>query len=362
MRKYIVFTVLAALILTACTSTAHKYVVEGIVLDESMNKQTASLYDYETDNPIASTQVANGKFQFTGNIEKATIMRLELSQYVVDFILENGKITLDLSNPANIKTEGTPLNNEMSAYKLALSALVDAANEEIMTIMQDEKVDQATRMIQAQKAIAPYSAKIDTLISGVFLRNKDNVLGAFVLWKAENYLKEEQLYKLYSEAGELVNTFKPLQVNAARIAKFGQTLPGMPFTDFTIQNGNVNGTAASLSDYVGKGKYVLVDFWASWCGPCTAELPVLTEVYNQYKGKKIELLGVAVWDERAASLRAIEQHKTPWPQILEANDIPTTLYGIRGIPHIILFGPDGKIIARNLRGEELKAKVAEVMK
>jgi thiol-disulfide isomerase/thioredoxin len=124
----------------------------------------------------------------------------------------------------------------------------------------------------------------------------------------------------------------------------------------------VNGTAASLSDDVGKGKYVLVDFWASWCGPCTAELPVLTEVYNQYKGKKFELLGVAVWDERDASLRAIEQHKTHWPQILDANDIPTTLYGIRGIPHIILFGPDGKIIARNLRGAALKAKVAEVMK
>ncbi|MDR2231502.1 MAG: AhpC/TSA family protein [Tannerella sp.] len=361
MRKYIFLTLMAALMLAACTSSQNKYVVDGIVLDESFEKQTASLYDYDTDSHIAGTLVADGKFQFKGNIEKAKIMRLELGQYVVDFILESGKITLDLSNPVNIKIEGSPLNNELSDYKTEMSGLVDAANEEIMTIMGNEDVDEATRLAQAQKAIEPYTAKMEDLISGTFNRNKDNVMGAFVLWNAENYLTEEQLYKLYADAGDLVSTFKPLEANAPRIAKFGQTLPGMQFTDFTIEKGNTDGSPASLSDYVGKGKYVLVDFWASWCGPCTAELPVLNEVYNKYKGKKFELLGVAVWDERDASLNAIKEHNTPWPQILDAIDTPTTLYGIRGIPHIILFGPDGKIIARNLRGEELKEKVAEVM-
>jgi len=95
--------------------------------------------------------------------------------------------------------------------------------------------------------------------------------------------------------------------------------------------------------------------------PCIAEIPVLLDVYNKYKGNKFELLGVAVWDKLDETLKSIETHNTPWPQILDAGDIPTTLYGISGIPHIILFGPDGTIVARDLRGDHLKAKVAEVM-
>ena len=135
----------------------------------------------------------------------------------------------------------------------------------------------------------------------------------------------------------------------------------MLFIDFTIENGNLDGSKASLSDYVGKGKYVLVDFWASWCGPCIAEIPVLMEVYNKYKGDKFEILSVAVWDKREETLKSLEKHKIPWPQIIDADKIPTDLYGIKGIPHIILFGPDGKIIQRGLRGNALKAKVAEVI-
>ena len=136
----------------------------------------------------------------------------------------------------------------------------------------------------------------------------------------------------------------------------------MPFTDFTIENGNLDGSKVSLSDYVGNGKYLLVDFWASWCAPCIAEIPTLKEVYSKYKGDKFEILGIAVWDKREETLKSLEKHNTTWSQIIDANRIPTELYGIDGIPHIILFGPDGTIVARGLRGDALKAKIAEIMK
>ena len=106
---------------------------------------------------------------------------------------------------------------------------------------------------------------------------------------------------------------------------------------------------------------VVVDFWASWCGPCRAETPVLAEIYNQYKNKDLEVLGVAVWDNPENTQKAIEELKITWPQILNAGDKPTKLYGINGIPHIILFGPDGTIISRDLRGDAMKAKVKEVI-
>lgn len=134
---------------------------------------------------------------------------------------------------------------------------------------------------------------------------------------------------------------------------------GQMFTDFQAE---YDGKTYKLSDYVGRGKYVLVDFWASWCGPCKAEIPNLIKVYNQYKGDKFEVLGVATWDEPKASLKTIEQMQIPYPQILNAQRAGSDAYGITGIPQIILFGPDGTILKRDLRGEQIEATIKELLK
>ncbi len=120
-----------------------------------------------------------------------------------------------------------------------------------------------------------------------------------------------------------------------------------------------DGRPVKLSDY--RGKYVLLDFWASWCGWCRAEFPVLKEVYAKYKDQNFELLGIAVNDDREKTLKAMKEDGVTWPQILNTGKVAMEAYGIAGIPEIILFAPDGKILARGLRGDELKAKVVEVM-
>jgi len=113
-----------------------------------------------------------------------------------------------------------------------------------------------------------------------------------------------------------------------------------------------------FSDYVGKGKYVLVDFWASWCGPCRREVPNIINVWNKYKGDSFDVLGVAVWDEPDNTKKAIEELGIEYDQIINAQRIPTDIYGIEGIPQIMLFGPDGTILRRDLRGEEIEKAVA----
>jgi thiol-disulfide isomerase/thioredoxin len=140
-----------------------------------------------------------------------------------------------------------------------------------------------------------------------------------------------------------------------------KTAVGRIFTDFTIENGNLDNTPAKFSDYIGKGKYILVDFWASWCGPCRKEIPNLKKVYEKYKGDKFDILGVAVWDKRDATLKAIEEEGMKWNQIIDAQTVPTEIYGIQGIPHIVLFAPDGTIVERNLRGDGIGKKIAEVL-
>ena len=117
-----------------------------------------------------------------------------------------------------------------------------------------------------------------------------------------------------------------------------------------------------LSDYVGKGSYVLVDFWASWCAPCRAEIPNLIKAYNDYKDKGLVVLGVATWDKPEDTMRAIEELEIPYPQIMNAQNAGSDAYGIEGIPEIILFAPDGKIEARGLRGSAIEARLKNIYK
>lgn len=137
------------------------------------------------------------------------------------------------------------------------------------------------------------------------------------------------------------------------------TAIGQKFTDFSGKA--VDGSEVSLSDYVGKGTYTLVDFWASWCGPCRAESPHVAQLYNEYKDKGLTVLGVAVWDKPEHTKKAIKELNINWPQIIDTGMTPMDLYGVNGIPFIILFGPDGTIIARDLRGEAMIKKVTEVL-
>ena len=131
------------------------------------------------------------------------------------------------------------------------------------------------------------------------------------------------------------------------------------FLDFTASL--PGGGTAKLSDFVGHGKYILVDFWASWCGPCRGEIPNIKRVYETYHGDRFDIVSVAVWDEPDDSREAISEEGLVWNQLIDAGRIPTDLYGIEGIPYLILFGPDGSIVARDIRGPQIGAAVAKAL-
>ena len=134
---------------------------------------------------------------------------------------------------------------------------------------------------------------------------------------------------------------------------------GDMFRDFTIVQDPAAPEASTVnfSDYVGKGKYILVDFWASWCPPCRAEIPVVAKVYEKYAGENFDVVSVAVSDKPEDSKKAAKELGVVWNSIINAQRIPGDLYGIKYIPQIMLFGPDGKLIAFDLREEGIEAAV-----
>lgn len=133
--------------------------------------------------------------------------------------------------------------------------------------------------------------------------------------------------------------------------------PSRPFTDFSVV---YKGKTTRLSDYVGRGQYVLVDFWASWCAPCREEIPSIIAAYNKYKEKGLQVLGVAVSDKPAHTEAAVKELGITYPQIINAQNTPSEAYHFRGIPYVLLFAPDGTILARGLRGEDIEKKLAEI--
>ena len=195
-------------------------------------------------------------------------------------------------------------------------------------------------------------------------KNPDNEVAVQVLMNLRGLIEDEQASEIISampaemlEREDVAALKKGLD---ARVA----TAEGKPFVDFTV-NSVVGQTRSvppqpkyaevKLSDYVGKGKYILLDFWSPWCGPCRREMPNIKAVYDKYKGDKFDVVSIAVWEREPVDVTIETAAKLgmDWNQINNGQREPAELYGVEGIPHLILFGPDGTILKRGFHGAEI---------
>ena len=318
--------------------------------------------------PLDTTTVKNGKFVFSGDFDgAATRFILPIhngkNTAMADFLLENADIDLTISDDPKVrpivKTEGAA--NKLQKEYDALMAPYDKEMEKPWSIVTDSvssKEDKAKA-----RAIVDSISDIKKSLTKVFtVAHIPSAYSDYLyVMNGRTFSEPERdIIEKKMEEGHHYYYFQQMldEKKAEMAAAVGQQ-----YTDLAMPN--PKGKTIRVSDYVKKNKYTLIDFWASWCGPCRAEMPTVVKAYNLYHKKGFEVVGVSFDNNKAAWVKAIAQLKLSWPHMSDLKGwecAASSVYNVKGIPANVLVDSQGTIVAKNLRGENLLNELAKLMK
>ena len=348
--KKILILAAAAAVLCSCANK-NKYAVDGKV--EGANSMVY-LFD-EKDNILDSAAVANGVFRFEGVAEKpqAAILRDardDGATFGAMLILEPGTINVtdDAQNPYRKKVTGTPANDASDAYSAASRTLIKEYRDQATTDERREAIEK----------------EFEQLTLTTIDNNRDNFFGVVLMPnRAYELSGQETLDEIAKFSPEMQQTKELTELKTSAEQKL-KTDVGQPYIDI-VQN-NAEGEPVSLKSVIDNpaNKYTLVDFWASWCGPCMGEVPHLKQTYDKFHKKGFEIYGVSFDRDRDKWLAAVKDNGMEWIHVSELQRFDNQAakdYAVQGIPSNFLIDAQGKIVARNLRGEDLYKKVEELL-
>jgi peroxiredoxin len=314
----------------------------------------------QPQDTLASAVVRNGVFNMSAELKEPKLANLQLSEgKSLLLFLDNSRVRIagDISAFPKLKVSGSPTHKDFREFQAMFNPLFDRfvkLNQQMQMQGRTDSLDRKSQMIldTIQKSIDRYIAKHKASPVSAFL------LAATLQLKDDILLAEMRLNRLKPKAVQNMYGIYLKQT----IADIKLTAVGSPAQDF-IQP-DTSGNPVSLSSF--RGKYVLVDFWASWCGPCRQENPNVVSNFNRFKEKNFTVLGVSLDrpGQKDKWLQAIYTDQLAWTHVSDLqfwNNAVAKQYKIESIPQNFLIGPDGKIVAKNLRGPALQAKLCEVL-
>ena len=342
----------AALGMVACTGgNKAGYVVTGTV-EGASDGDTVYLQEANGRNLVKldTAVITKGTFTFEGTqdsvVSRYITCEVDGEPLMIDFFLENGKINVALTKD-NDSATGTANNDAYQIVRAQINDISKKMNAIYQSMGDSSLSDEQKEAKQKEGVQNNITNPVGVfLFKQTFYNNSTAENEALLQQIPANFQNDETIVKIK----ELTDKQK-------------KTAVGTKFVDFEMQT--PDGKSVKLSDYVGKGKVVLVDFWASWCGPCRREMPNLVEAYAKFKGKNFEIVGVSLDQDGAAWKEAINKLNMTWPQMSDLKfwqSEGAQLYAVNSIPHTVLIDGDGTIIARGLHGEELQTKIAEAVK
>ena len=347
MKKIIIAAVIAATAVGCANKNA--YTILGTAAD--IDGQYIYMCDYASPDQVAdSAEVRNGKFVFKGTSETSEAVVLRNSgeddtRYMLVFIEPAGKVAVDFDNNIAI---GTPANDAARKYREQEDALEQR--------YYDSKSDEEREAVVAE---------VDALRLASFEANSDNIFGATHLSTLSYEMTGAQTLAAIEAFPEHVRNSKIVDgIRANAEAKLASD-PGQPYIE--VSQPDMEGKQVTLSSVIEnpKNKYVLVDFWASWCGPCMMEVPYLIDAYAEYHDKGFEIFGISHDTDGERWRNCVKDRKMNWIHVSDLNRFDNQAakdYGVRAIPsNYLIETATGKIIATNLRGTALETKLAELL-
>ena len=319
-----IFSIILIAAAAASCSNGNSFTVKGTLTPTDDVNGALVVMHNSTTGKADTTTVINGEFTFKGEADPTMLYSIYLDKkgpnvHNATFIPEPGVIIVDLDSTDRV--QAGPLTESLHQF---ITELRSAADEE----------------------------SANAAIDKAFASNKDNVIGQIALGqKLFAFESQSELDEYIADAADFIKEDESVQKMRTSLAAVEATAAGCKFKD--ISGADAAGEPLALSDFAGKGKYVLIDFWASWCGPCRREIPLLVEIDKNYADKGVQVVGINVWDKKDAALKAVEQMGIKYPVIYTEDNTATDDYGVSGIPQILLIGPDGTILKRNLRGDDI---------
>ena len=361
MKKHLLFFLVLAFGLTACNQEKTFNVSVSLV---NGNDKTVYLQKFVNHEPVTidSAVVSNDQAVLKAPVDDPQILyalKVKGKKGAMPFFADNKDVVFvgDMNNPQDVEIMASETQAELDAYNEQVNQFDKQITELYIAMQQAFNNEDSIQMDSLNKVGTALMEQQDGFRDEYIKAHPESFVAHYILDGAKQDYPVNQLK-------EMVGAFTTESIYRDHIKEYITSMErlevGQPFIDFTLNT--KDGEMVSLAEVIAKNKVTMVDFWASWCGPCRHENPVVKAAYEQYHELGFDVLGVSVDQDEAAWLQAVNEDQLPWTQVRDSEHKASDDYMIYYIPSNFLYDETGNMVAKGLRGEDLEAKLSELLK